>query len=257
MRKPPERLAALQKRFADHIRDPERNPAPEGIEERRLGVYRRLFFNNLSSLFGKNFPVARKTLPDERWRALIRAFMVEHRATTPLFPEIGREFVRFLAEHPEHCAGWPWLPAVCHWQFMATATRNDDADPSAVVADPDGDPLGAAPVVNPTLRYASYDWPVHRIDANTPPAGPEPVVLAVFRKADDELGRVRINAMTARLVELLQENPGRSGQECLDTLATEAGYRDVEAFRQHGRQLLVSLTGQSLLLGTQPVDLGA
>jgi hypothetical protein len=251
MPKPPERLAALQKRFADHIRDPERHPAPEGIDERRLAVYRRLFFNNLSNLFGKNFPVARKTLGNDRWRALIRAFMAEHRATTPLFPEIGREFVRFLADHPEHYPDWPWLAEACHWQFMATAARNDEADPAAVAADRHGDPVAGIPVVNPTLRLARYRWPVHRIDAADPPTRPEPVALAVFRKPDDELGRTQVNAMTARLLELLQENPRRSGQQCLETLAAETGYRDVEALSRHGAALLASLTEQSLLLGTR------
>jgi hypothetical protein len=251
MPKPPERLAALQKRFADHIRDPERNPAPEGIEDRRLGIYRRLFFNNLSNLFGKNFPLARGTLPNNRWRELIRAFMAEHRATTPLFPEIGREFVRFLADHPERYPEWPWLAEACDWQFMATLARNDESDPAAVAADPHGDPVTGVPVVNPTLRLARYRWPVHRIDAEQPPEGPEPVLLAVCRRPDDRLSRTRINAMTARVLELLQENPASTGQECLETLAAEAGYQDVDALRRHGATLLASLTGQGLLLGTR------
>jgi hypothetical protein len=251
MRKPPERLAALQKRFADHIRDPERNAPPGGIDARRLEVYRRLFFNNLSNLFGKNFPLARRTLPNERWRALVRAFMSGHRATTPLFPEIGREFVRFLADHPEHYAEWPWLGEACHWQFLATITRNDEADPASIPAE-QGDPVAGVPIVNPTLRLGRYDWPVHRIDASNPPQGREAVVLAVFRRPDDELGRTRVNAMTARLLELLQEKPPRSGRQCLEALAVETGYRDGDALVRHGAGLLTSLTGQSLLLGTRP-----
>jgi len=37
--------------FAAHLRDPDNVPAPEGIEERRMAVYRELFFNNLFSRF--------------------------------------------------------------------------------------------------------------------------------------------------------------------------------------------------------------
>ena len=33
--------------FAAHIRDPENNPAPSGVEDRRMAIYRELFFNNL------------------------------------------------------------------------------------------------------------------------------------------------------------------------------------------------------------------
>ena len=247
---PPEALAALQKRFADHIRDPENNPAPDGIEDRRLAIYRRLFLNNVSSLFGKNFPIARKTVPDDRWRALIRAFMVEHRPTTPLFPEIGREFVRFLADHPEHYPEWPWLAEICHWQFLATSVRNDEAEPAAVSADPSGDLLAGHPVVNPTLRLAQYQWPVHEIRAGKPPSEPSPVVLAIFRKPDDGVGRMQINAVTGRLLELLQENSGISGQLCLERLAGEIGHADPAAMIEHGSRILESLVRKSALLGT-------
>lgn len=254
MRTPPERLARLQKRFADHIRDPDNNPAPDGIEERRLAIYRRLFFNNLSSLFGVNFPVARKTLPDDRWRALIRAFMVEHRASTPLFPEIGREFVRFLSDHPEHVAEWPWLPEVCHWQFLGTCVRNDDADLDDLAADPDGDPVAQVPVVNPTLRLAQYGWPVDEIDAAHPPEQQRPVALAIYRRPNDRVGRLKINAVTGRLLELLQENPAAPGHACLKTLAAEIQHPDPDALVEHGTALLASLRSKSLLLGTRPVD---
>lgn len=247
---PPEALAALQKRFADHIRDPENNPAPDGIEDRRLAIYRRLFLNNLSSLFGKNFPIARNTVPDNQWRAMIRAFMVEHRPTTPLFPEIGREFVRFLADHPEHYRQWPWLAEICHWQFLATRVRNDESEPADVAADPDGDLLTDSPVVNPTLRLAQYEWPVHEIRSGTPPSAPEPVVLTIFRKPDDRLGRIKINAATARLLELLQENSGISGQDCLERLAGEIGHADPAVMIEHGARILESLLRKSALLGT-------
>lgn len=250
---PPEELAALQKRFSDHIRDPENNPAPEGIEDRRLAIYRRLFLNNLSSLFGKNFPVARKVVPDERWRKLIRAFMVEHRPTTPLFPEIGREFVRFLADHPEHYPEWPWLAEVCHWQFLATSVRNDEAELDDAGADPGGDLLAGHPVVNPTLRLAQYEWPVHEIRANRPPESPRSVILAIFRRPDDRLGRIQINAVTGRLLEMLQENSGIGGQLCLKRLADEIGHADPATLVEHGGQLLESLQAKSLVLGTSPL----
>lgn len=254
---PPEELAALQKRFSDHIRDPENNPAPDGIEDRRLAIYRRLFLNNLSSLFGKNFPVARKVVPDDRWRKLIRAFMVEHRPTTPLFPEIGREFVRFLAGHPEHYPEWPWLAEICHWQFLATSVRNDESELAETGADPDGDLLVEHPVVNPTLRLAQYQWPVHEIRADRIPESPRAVILAIFRKPDDRLGRIQINAITGRLLELLQENPGSSGQLCLKRLADEIGHADPDKLIAHGGQMLDSLQQKSLLLGTNPVQSAA
>jgi len=249
---PPEELAALQKRFSDHIRDPENNPAPDGIEDRRLAIYRRLFSNNLSSLFGKNFPIARKIVPDDRWRELIRAFMIEHRPTTPLFPEIGREFVRFLAEHPEQYPEWPWLAELCHWQFMATCVRNDESELSETGADPEGDLMAGHPVVNPTLRLAQYEWAVHEIRANRIPEAPKTVILAIFRKPDDKLGRMQINAVTGRLLELLQESPDTTGQMCLKQLAEEIGHAEPDTMARQGKQLLESSRQKGLVLGTLP-----
>ena len=43
--------------FAAHIRDPKHVPAPDDIEDRRMAVYRDLFFNNLKSLLSNMFPV--------------------------------------------------------------------------------------------------------------------------------------------------------------------------------------------------------
>ncbi|MGB0514798.1 MAG: DNA-binding domain-containing protein, partial [Wenzhouxiangellaceae bacterium] len=221
-----------------------------GIEERRLAIYRRLFFNNLSSLFGKNFAIARRIVPDSRWDEIIRAFMVEHRPTTPLFPEIGREFIRFLSEHPEHYIDdWPWLAELCHWQFQATSVRNDEADPAAVPADPSADPLRHPPVVNPTLRMAQYRWPVHRIRADRLPEAEQSVVLAIWRCRDDRLGRMQINPVTALLLQMLQENPGLNGLDALKSLAGEIQHPDPDAMLEHGAKLLGNLCERQALLG--------
>ena len=82
--------------FAAHIRDPENNAAPDNVEDRRMAVYRELFFNNLLKLLSGTFPVLKKLHSPERWRAMVRQFMVAHRAQTPYFLQIPREFLAFL-----------------------------------------------------------------------------------------------------------------------------------------------------------------
>ena len=249
---PPERLAALQKRFADHVRDPASNPAPEGVEARRLAIYRRLFFNNLSSLFAKNFSVVRRIVPDPRWNELIGAFLAEHRATTPLFPEIGREFVRFLAERPDRHAEWPWLAELAHWQFLNTTVRNDEHEPAELAVNPAGDPVDGRPRLNPTLQLAAYRWPVHAIRADRPAPEPAATVLAVWRTGDDRLSRLQINAVTARLIELLKEDSTRTGRLALERIAEELHHADPATLIDHGRTLLDDLRERGLILGTAP-----
>ena len=95
-----------QYEFAAHIRDPERQAAPAGIEDRRMKIYRDLFFNNIESLLAGNFPVLRKLYDDACWKELVRDFYANHLCRTPLFPEIAREFLRYLQENEQfymHC----------------------------------------------------------------------------------------------------------------------------------------------------------
>lgn len=95
--RPATTLAQQQEMFAAHLRDPQRYAAPPVAEE-RIAVYRELFFNNVRDLLAGNFPVLRRLLGRERWERLIRQFYRDHRSATPLFPELGREFLDWLAQ---------------------------------------------------------------------------------------------------------------------------------------------------------------
>lgn len=250
---PPERLVRLQAQFAGHLRDPEGVEAPEGPEERRLAIYRRLVFGNLNNLFAKNFPVLFKLIEKDRWQALIREFLTQHRSTTPMFTEIGREFVRFLEEaQPADLP--PFALELAHWEFLETCVRLAEADPAAVVCDEQGDPIDGVPVLNPTLRLAQYQWPVHELSPANRPDHPlaEPVILAAWRKPDDRPGFMRLNAVTARLLALIEAQPAASGRRHLDAIAAELGASDPEAVVQSGRAMLKRLLDRTVLLGTRP-----
>ena len=73
----------IQYAFAKHIRDPANNPAPTDAEDRRMAIYRELFFNNLRNLLATMFPVLRKLHSDEHWQHFIRQFMRRHESRTP------------------------------------------------------------------------------------------------------------------------------------------------------------------------------
>ena len=103
----PESLVKLQTSFAAHIRDPDSAPAPDGIEERRMAIYRELFFNNIRSFLSSNFPVLSSLHDTDSWETLCRDFYRDFRSQTPLFPEIPREFLRYLREHRQDNADDP------------------------------------------------------------------------------------------------------------------------------------------------------
>ena len=89
-------LREQQFTLARHLRDPADHPPPPGIEERRVRVYRELFFNNIEGLLASGFPVIHDILGEAKWKALVRTFYADHRSQTPLFTEIAAEFVAFV-----------------------------------------------------------------------------------------------------------------------------------------------------------------
>jgi len=85
-----------QYEFTAHIRDPKNNAIPDGIEDRRMGIYRELFYNNVESFIASGFPVIRKIYNDENWHAMVRDFFARHQSKTPYFLEISQEFIDYL-----------------------------------------------------------------------------------------------------------------------------------------------------------------
>ena len=69
-----------QYEFAAHIRDPEHKQAPEDIEDRRMDIYRELFYNNVEGFLSSSFPVLRKLMDDASWHAMARDFYARHRS---------------------------------------------------------------------------------------------------------------------------------------------------------------------------------
>ncbi len=219
-----------------------------------MAVYQRLFFNNLSNLFGKNFRQLRRLLSDEQWRGLIRQFMIHHRPRTPLFPEIGGEFLRFVNEQDVALfRERPWLAELAAWEFTQVTVRNDEVDLDALVFDADGDPCTATPVLNPTVRIAQFRWPVYEIRdaADQTNLAEQPSILLIWRLRNDRLGTLRINAVTARLIALMQEKPGATGLESVEAIAAELRPGDPARLVDFGRDLLRSLHAREVILGTR------
>ncbi len=233
-----------------HLRDPASNPPPPGIEERRLAIYRDLFFNNIEGLLAGNFPAIRKTLGDAAWRTLVRRFYAEHRCHTPLFPEIAREFIRFL-EGRAHGHDTPWLRELAHYEWVELALQiADDAVPAH---DPVGDLLEGVPLISPFAWALAYQWPVHRVGPDYRPVSPPdaPTFLLVRRDTDLQVRFAVISPLVYRLVELLGEG-GRAGAAVLQQLASEAGVEDVATFMAQGAAMLMRMRQEGTLLGTAP-----
>ncbi len=238
--------------LARHVRDPRTNPPPPDIEDRRLAIYRDLLYNNIESLLSANFPVIRKTLADAQWHALVRAFLADHRCRTPLFTEIGREFIRFLeSRQREDSADPPWLAELAHYEWVELALQISDE--TLPPHDPRGDLLQGRPQVSPFAWALAYRWPVQRIGPSHRPehAPAAPTLLLVRRDRDGDVRFAEISPLVYRLLELLGDPGEYSGHEALARLAAEAGAADTEAFEREGATMLRHLLDEGTLLGTQ------
>jgi len=248
-------MAALREQllaFAAHLRDPSAHPPPPGIEDRRLAIYRELFLNNIRALLASNFPVIRRTLGDPAWDALVREFHAAHRSRTPLFPEIGQEFVTFLQQRQDADAGDPpWLAELAHYEWVELALQIADA--ALPAHQPDGDLLAGVPVLSPLAWPLAYRWPVQTIGPDSMPAAQpaSPTLLLVRR---DGAGVVRfsdLSPLVYRLLQLVGQGAEHTGDMLLSQLADEAQASDRNSFRDQGAAMLQRLRDEGTLLGTR------
>ncbi len=242
----------LQYAFAAHIRDPEQIAAPAGIEDRRMGIYRELFYNNIEGFLNNGFPVLRKLLNDEVWHAMARDFFASHYCHSPLFLEIPREFLNYLdGERGQRDTDLPFLRELAHYEWVELALSVAEAEDSGKV-DSNGDLLDATPVLSNLAWPLSYQYPVHRISPDFQPmeADEQPTYLLVYRDPQDEVGFLELNPVSARLFSLLQEHPEQTGRELLELIATELQHPDPSLVVNGGHSILEEWRQRGIVRGT-------
>lgn len=245
-----------QSAFAAHIRDPQHVARPTDVPEPRMAVYRELIYNNLDSFLADTLPVLHSLLDAEHWHALIRDFLSKHRAHSPYFLDIPREFLSYLDTHRDaHPDDPPFLRELAHYEWVELALSVDDREPGSAKADPLGDLLEGHPVLSPLAWPLQYAFPVHRIGKEFQPAEPPetPTFLLAYRDADDTVRFLELNPVSARLIGLLAEHAGDngySGRQALDTIASELQHPQPESIVSHGLDLLRDWRTRGVLLGT-------
>lgn len=248
----------MQMAFAGHLRDPDAVAPPDGIEDRRMEIYRGLFFRNIRSFMSGAYPVLKSLYEDSDWDQLIREFFIEHRCQTPMFPELSREFLRYLQEtRGERDGDFPFMLELAHYEWVERGVRIEATEIDSVDADPNGDLLEDIPVLSPLAWPLSYQYPVHRIcDTYIPTEPPEePTHLLVYRRRNDKVKFMQINAVSRMLLDQIQENLESdsmiSGREILRNIARSIGRPGPDDLIAVGQQLLTQWRERDILLGTR------
>ena len=243
-----------QYQFAAHLRHPQLNAAPAGIEDRRLQIYRDLFYNNVEDFLSNAFPVLRKISTDEIWHRRVRDFYARHQCRDPQFYKIAEEFLRYLdTERGEHADDPPFLRELCHYEWVELELSVSELKLTPELADPNGDLLDGRPLLSPLAWALSYEYPVHRIAPEFQPQTPseQPTYLIVHRDRHDDVHFMEINAVTARLLQLLEEDQAASGRELLHRIAGELQHSQPDAVVQGGADTLKDLRARDIVIGTR------
>ena len=241
--------------FAAHIRNPETNPSPDGIEDRRMAIYRELFYNNVEGFLANTFPVLNSLIDETAWHRMARDFYSMHQSHTPLFLEIPREFLTYLEHEREQNDSDPaFMYELAHyeWTELALSVAEDNEKTGY---DAEADLLETRPVLSSVAWPFVYHYPVHRISPEFQPEQPgdQLTYLLVYRDHEDEVGFIELNDVSARLFSLLQETTETSGRNAMKTIAEELQHPDPEVVINGGLGILEEWRNRGIVLGGAPI----
>ncbi len=234
-----------QKQFADFLRDPDVNPAPVDVEPRRMKIYQDLIFKNVEGFLSGGFPILRSLYSDSDWNELARDFIRSHESHSPYFLEISQEFLKYLQqERGEHDCDPAFLQELAHYEWVELAL-----DVSEEVLPVTGDEvltedlLAQQPVVSPLVWSLSYQYPVHQLGPEYQPeqTPDQPTFLLVYRDRQDCVQFMVSNALTVRLLNLLEGDESLTGKQALLQLASEMNHPAPDDLVNMGLELLVKL----------------
>ncbi|MES2181889.1 MAG: putative DNA-binding domain-containing protein [Pseudomonadota bacterium] len=233
--------------FSAHIRDPVHQPRPQHVPARRMAVYKEIVLNNLLEAISACFPVAQKTLGKRAWLKLVRSFLCDHSANTPIFREIPEEFLAYL--HTLNDIP-PYLASLCHYEwmelFVASSMTSTDATIRKITAT--DDLLEYQIVFVATMQILSYNYAVQKISPRYKPSEQVSTQLLMYRDAEFIVRFVELNSVTYRLIELLQQAP-TTGRQALTTIADELAHPEPETVVQFGLGVLQDLKTQGIIIG--------
>lgn len=244
----------VQYAFTAHLRDPDRKPAPAEIEDRRMEIYRGLLYRNVQGFIANGFPVLRKLYEDDAWHKMIRDFFSNHQSHSPYFRDIAQEFIDYLrTERIAQPEDPPFLLELAEYERLEATLTVAEADIDWNCINPEGDIMNAAPVLTPLMQLNRYEYPVHQIKPDFQPQSPpeQSTFLLVYRDQQDKVGFMEVNPMTARLIDLINENPSKTGEEVLKTLAQEIPSMREDVIVHGGHTILVQLREKDIILGTR------
>jgi len=205
---PENSLASIQRSMCSYLRNPAPNAKPEELDSRRLGVYRDLVFGNIESLLGSTYPVLKNLLGD-CWLGLVREFIADHRAKTPYFTQLPKEFFQFLQGRKASAHEPLYLVELAHHELLELELIYREAENNAV-ANPVFSEARLA--LSNLADVSQYRYPVHElsVDFKTDTVPDTPTYLLVYRNSDNTIVFMQLSDLTFQLLSLISQYPGHT-----------------------------------------------
>jgi len=239
--------------FAAHIRNPELNPIPDDVEARRMKIYSELFFNNVEDFISNTYPVLKEITAEDDWNDMLRDYFSHHLAHTPLFPEMPREFLKYLENERDNANDPAFIKELAHYEWVELALMTSDLDETITwdKIDKDGDLLNQQPVLSPLAWPLTYQYPVQHISADFMPEAPsqQPVYLLVYRDNEDDVHFMELNPVTALLIQFINDDNQLSTKKILEKIADQLSHPDPKAVIEGGMQIIQDLKKRGVILG--------
>jgi len=225
----------IQKEFSLHIRTTKAQSNLSDIEDRRLNIYRELFFNNIENFIAGAFPVLKELFNEQDWECLVRDFFIKHECNSPYFLEISEEFLayletttlKFLPAYSSQLAHWEWM------ELYADVYESSEATCPIDMSELENLRL----TTSDTAWHLAYEYPVHKISPEHSDPEKQVTFLAVYRNADLEVGFIEINPLSYLLFEALKNNQSQTIDLILTDLAQQQNM-PLEAVLTGGKQIL-------------------
>ena len=242
-----------QYEFAAHIRDPKLNPRPADVEARRMNIYTELFFNNVEDFISNTYPVLKEIMPEEQWQEMMRDYFSNHLSHTPLFPEMPREFLKYLENERDNSNDPDFIYELAHYEWieLALLTSDLDEDINWDKIDIDGDLLNNPPALSPLAWSLTYQYPVQQISEDFIPEEPaeQPVYLLVYRDQKDEVHFMELNPVTAMLIQVINDDSNLTTKQILESIAEQMNHPDPNVVIEGGMQIMQDLKNRNVILG--------
>ena len=236
----------LQQDFAAYVRDPENAAPPPGIEPRRMAIYARLVYNNVESVLANVFGSLQEIVGKATWGDLVRDFLCRHTVESPYYAKLPDEFLAYLATRDGGPSLPPFASDLCHYAWVKYALplapdMPDHAFDDAPLA------LDDAVALSSLAWPLQYTYPVTDLGPDYQPSGPpeQATYLIAYRNRSDEVGFMASNALTLRLLALVESAPSLA--ESFAAIAAELE-RPVARIQSAGLATVNQLHAQDVLV---------